>query len=165
MLRAVLDTNVVVSALLKRSGLENYVLRLGLGGAVKLSTSPAVFAEYASVLARPRLKLNTEEIRIILEQLRKESNRYIRLKRLPYAPMSRTIDFSNAPRQQSTLSYNRQHAPLPTRVEGNSRRECEGVYRIFRCTAELIAIMRKQLKRKRRSCSLCKPHKTGHVTR
>ncbi len=39
---AVLDTNVVVSALLKADGLENQVLRLGLQGKVKLFISPAI---------------------------------------------------------------------------------------------------------------------------
>ena len=55
--RVVLDTNIVVSALLKPQGLEDQVLRLALSGKVEYYTSLAVLAEYALVLPRPKLKL------------------------------------------------------------------------------------------------------------
>lgn len=66
-----LDTNVVVSALLKPQGLEDHVLRLVLSGRLQLYTSPAVIAEYPKVLPYPKLKLDPEEIRSALEQLSK----------------------------------------------------------------------------------------------
>jgi uncharacterized protein len=113
-LRVVLDTNVVVSALLKPSGLENYVLLLGLGGAVKLCTSPAVFAEYASVLARPRLKLNTEEIRIILEQLRKESKPVHTSQTLTVCtdePDNRFLECAEAAKAHFLITGNSRHFP------------------------------------------------------
>jgi putative PIN family toxin of toxin-antitoxin system len=113
-LRVVLDTNVVVSALLKPSGLENYVLRLGLGGAVKLCTSPAVFAEYTSVLARPRLKLKTEEIRIILEQLRKESKSVHTSQTLTVStdePDNRFLECAEGARADFLITGNKRHFP------------------------------------------------------
>src|ERR1035438_9097901 len=47
--RVVLDTNVVVSALLKPHGLEDQVLRLALAGRLLLCVSPDVLAEYGRV--------------------------------------------------------------------------------------------------------------------
>lgn len=45
--RVVLDTNVVVSALLKPQGLEDQILRLALAGRLLLCTSPAVLAAFS----------------------------------------------------------------------------------------------------------------------
>ena len=67
--RVVLDTNVVVSALLKPQGLEDQVLRLALAGRLLLCLSPAVLAEYAQVLPSPKFKLRPEEITTTLKQL------------------------------------------------------------------------------------------------
>jgi uncharacterized protein len=72
--RVVLDTNVVVSALLKPQGLEDQVLRLSLAGRLLLCTSPAVLEEYARVLPSPKFKLRPEEVAAILKQLEKASS-------------------------------------------------------------------------------------------
>jgi uncharacterized protein len=69
--RVVLDTNVVVSALLKPQGLEDQVLRLALAGRLLLCVSPAVLAEYARVLPSPKFKLQPEEVATALRQLEK----------------------------------------------------------------------------------------------
>jgi uncharacterized protein len=67
--RVVLDTNVVVSALLKPHGLEDQVLRLALAGRFLLCVSPEVMAEYGRVLSRPRFKFRPEEVATALRQL------------------------------------------------------------------------------------------------
>jgi putative PIN family toxin of toxin-antitoxin system len=67
--RVVLDTNIVVSGLLKPQGLEALVLRLVLSGQLALCTSPAVLEEYQRVLAKPKLKLTAEEIKRALEEI------------------------------------------------------------------------------------------------
>jgi putative PIN family toxin of toxin-antitoxin system len=74
--RVVLDTNVVVSALLKSQGLEDQVLRLALAGRLLLCTSPAVLEEYARVLPSPKFKLRPEEIATTLKQLQKAGSCY-----------------------------------------------------------------------------------------
>lgn len=71
--RLVLDTNVVVSALLKPQGLEDQVLRLGLAGKAHICISPAVLAEYTLVLSRPRFKLQPQEVTTALDKLRQAS--------------------------------------------------------------------------------------------
>jgi putative PIN family toxin of toxin-antitoxin system len=57
MTRVVLDTNVIVSALLVPSGTQASILLLALRGDIALYISPPVLAEYEEVLRRPRLKL------------------------------------------------------------------------------------------------------------
>jgi putative PIN family toxin of toxin-antitoxin system len=69
--RVVLDTNVVVSALLKSQGLEDQVFRLALAGRLLLCVSPAVLAEYARVLPGPKFKLLPDEVATTLRQLEK----------------------------------------------------------------------------------------------
>lgn len=72
--RVVLDTNVVVSALLKPQGLEDQVLRLALAGRLLLCLSPAVLAEYARVLPAPKFKLRPEEVSTTLKQLERSGS-------------------------------------------------------------------------------------------
>jgi predicted nucleic acid-binding protein len=56
-LRLVLDTNIVVSAALKPSGLQRTVLLLALNPPARLYVSDAIIAEYRAVLARPELRI------------------------------------------------------------------------------------------------------------
>ena len=72
--RVVLDTNVVVSALLKPQGLEDQILRLALAGRLLLCASPEVFAEYAQVLHSPKFKLRPEDITTTLKQLEESTS-------------------------------------------------------------------------------------------
>ena len=69
--RVVLDTNVVVSALLKPQGREDQVLRLALAGRLLLCVSPQVLAEYGRVLSSPKFKFQPEEVATALRQLEK----------------------------------------------------------------------------------------------
>jgi putative PIN family toxin of toxin-antitoxin system len=69
--RVVLDTNVVVSALLKPQGREDQVLRLALAGRLLVCVSPQVLAEYGRVLSSPKFKFQPEEVATALRQLEK----------------------------------------------------------------------------------------------
>lgn len=53
MIRVVLDTNIVVSALLSPHGSEAAVFRLALSGVIRLCVSEPVLREYEEVLSRP----------------------------------------------------------------------------------------------------------------
>ena len=70
MIRIVLDTNVVVSALLSPAGFEDRVLKLGLYRHVQLYISPSLLAEYERVLNSPKLGLSKRSIRSALERIR-----------------------------------------------------------------------------------------------
>ena len=56
MIRIVLDTNILVSALLQPESLPAAVLMLALSGEVQICVSDAVFAEYDEVIRRPHFK-------------------------------------------------------------------------------------------------------------
>ena len=76
-MRLVLDTNVLVSALLSPSGAPARVLRLWEAEAFELVVSEAILAEYARVLAYPRiatrLKLTGESAEELVGALRQFS--------------------------------------------------------------------------------------------
>jgi uncharacterized protein len=70
-MKVVLDTNILVSALLKPGGIEALVLLFVLQGRFEICVSPAVLAEYERVLRRPELKLNVNQVETVLLNIRK----------------------------------------------------------------------------------------------
>jgi len=68
-LRIVLDTNVLVSAFLSAEGPPAQVVALVLAGEVDLLFDARVLAEYEEVLARPRFKLDPNDVAEVLRQL------------------------------------------------------------------------------------------------
>lgn len=77
MIRVVLDTNVVVSALLQPLGPSGHVLRLALSGSIHCYVSGPTFAEYDEVIRRPRFKRSEEMITDVLSAIR-ESAHWVR---------------------------------------------------------------------------------------
>jgi putative PIN family toxin of toxin-antitoxin system len=73
MIRVVLDTNVIVSALLQPLGPPAAVFLLVAGGAVQLCISGDVYAEYEEVIRRPRLARDEEVIAATLQTVREKS--------------------------------------------------------------------------------------------
>ncbi len=71
MIRVVIDTNILVSALLQPEGLPAAVLMQALSGGIQLCVSEAVFAEYNEVIRRPHLKRSPEVIEGTLKTIRK----------------------------------------------------------------------------------------------
>ncbi len=76
-MRAVLDTNVLVSATLIRDGNEDRILRAWRRGAFELVLSPAMLAEAGRVLTYGKLSrrqwLTGEEVASLLELLAMQS--------------------------------------------------------------------------------------------
>ena len=70
MIRAVIDTNVVVSGLLSPAGNEAMILLAIHHGMVRVCLSQPIIAEYAAVLARPKFGLPADEIEALLDMLR-----------------------------------------------------------------------------------------------
>jgi uncharacterized protein len=59
MIRVVIDTNVLVSALLTIGGVSEAVINLAISGEVQWFASESVLAEYEEVLKRPRLAIDS----------------------------------------------------------------------------------------------------------
>jgi putative PIN family toxin of toxin-antitoxin system len=74
-MRAVLDTNVLVSGLLKPHGNERLVLALALRRKFVALVSEPIWTEYEAVLRRPELKLQAAEVDQTLAELRKVADR------------------------------------------------------------------------------------------
>jgi predicted nucleic acid-binding protein len=70
MIRAVFDTNVIVSALLQSLGPSSRLLMRCFDGSIQLCVSGPVYAEYEDVLRRPRLARDPEIIAGALQTIR-----------------------------------------------------------------------------------------------
>ncbi|HXP89267.1 MAG TPA: putative toxin-antitoxin system toxin component, PIN family [Bryobacteraceae bacterium] len=69
-----LDTNVVVSALLSPAGFEDRVLKLVVRGQVQLYVSPPVLAEYERVLTNSKFSFSKLRVQSVLSRLRAASH-------------------------------------------------------------------------------------------
>lgn len=68
-MRIVLDTNVLVSAMLSADGAPNMVLQLVLQGSITVLADSRILAEYDEVTARPRSGFDDRERRQLLDTL------------------------------------------------------------------------------------------------
>lgn len=62
----VLDTNVLVSAMLKRAGKPAQILDAVLARKIELAVNEQIFNEYSEVLQRPKLKIPLEKAQAVL---------------------------------------------------------------------------------------------------
>jgi putative PIN family toxin of toxin-antitoxin system len=62
MIRVVLDTNIIVSALLQPLGPPAQVFVLATSGSIQMCMSGAVYAEYEEVISRPRFRRSQDII-------------------------------------------------------------------------------------------------------
>ena len=70
MIRAVIDTNVLVSGLLRSSGNEALIILAVHQGLIRPCLSAAIIDEYAAVLARPKFSFPVEEIEALIAMLK-----------------------------------------------------------------------------------------------
>ncbi len=69
--KVVLDTNVVVSALLSERGNEALVFDLCLARKLQLYVSKDILTEYEEVLRRPRFRMNSKHVTAVMQLIRK----------------------------------------------------------------------------------------------
>lgn len=67
MIKAVIDTNILISALLSPSGAPAKVFNHVLNGNVIICFDSMIIAEYEEVMARPKFKFDTKAVEQILE--------------------------------------------------------------------------------------------------
>ena len=73
MIRLVLDTNIIVSALLQPAGPSAQIVLLAVSGSVQLCISGNVYCEYEEVIRRPRLRFEEHVIAGALQTIREKS--------------------------------------------------------------------------------------------
>lgn len=73
MIRVVIDTNIVVSAMLRSGSLPEAVLSLATDRIVQLYVSEGILAEYQEVLNRPKLGISLKTIATALTRIREVS--------------------------------------------------------------------------------------------
>jgi uncharacterized protein len=91
--RVVADTNVLVSGLLWR-GAPHTILELARSGALTLLSSPALYAELAEVLERPKFRRILEAAQVKTQSLLRQVERLVEIVEAPPLPrpMSRDAD-------------------------------------------------------------------------
>ena len=72
MIRVVLDTNIIVSALLQPLGPPAQVLSMAIGGSIQLCVSGSVYTEYEEVIRRPRLRRDEDIVAGMLNFVREK---------------------------------------------------------------------------------------------
>src|SRR5580700_5191474 len=105
MIRVVLDTNVVVSAMLLSGGLPEAVFDLAMNGEVQLYVSEPILAEYEDVLRRPRRAINLDKVPVALVRIRAAALLASLSHRSPPRLTPMTISFLNAPRPHKLIVW------------------------------------------------------------
>ena len=75
MIKAVYDTNVIVSSQLNASGFPAAIVKLSLRGRIQLYLSEELLAEYRDVLHRPKFGFSPNDVKEFLTLLEKQSKR------------------------------------------------------------------------------------------
>jgi len=113
-LRLVIDTNVVVSAALKPDGLQRTAVLVALTRPARWYVSDEIMSEYATVLARPELKIR-RNLRQQLLQLIRNSARNTTPSRLPMVTRdpadNKFIEGADAARADYLITGNQRHFP------------------------------------------------------
>lgn len=73
MIRVVVDTNIIVSALLQPLGPPAQVFFMAINGSIQLCISGNVYAEYEEVIRRPRLRRDEDVIAGTLQTIREKA--------------------------------------------------------------------------------------------
>src|SRR5436305_14210267 len=72
--RLVLDTNVVLSAVLKPDGLQRLIFQVALSPFCEVFVSVPILAEYEDVLSRKRFKLQPDEVQAVMNLIKTTAN-------------------------------------------------------------------------------------------
>ena len=70
MIRAVYDTNVIVSGLLRSEGIPAFLLDLATQGYIRLFLSEDILEEYEEVILRPKFDFSRRLVKRLLRKLR-----------------------------------------------------------------------------------------------
>ena len=114
MIRIVLDTNVLVSAMLARHGNEALVLRMARSGIFLVCVSPAILDEYELVLRRPAFRLPPSSLDRLFAYLGSEAlfvSPEAAVKASPDEPDNRFLECAEAANAEFLVTGNKRHSP------------------------------------------------------
>ena len=113
-LRLVVDTNILVSSVLKPQGLQRTILLLALTKPARLYVSEAILTEYREVLERPEFKIR-KGLRLQLHQLLKNHawlvTPKIKLEIAKDPDDNKFLECADAARADYLISGNSRHFP------------------------------------------------------
>lgn len=114
MIRVVLDTNVIVSALLKDEGNEAAVLLLALQGTLQVYVSESIVTEYDEVLHRKKFSFDLNRVRHLLALIRQAATIVDPLHIVtisPHEPDNRLLECAQQSRVDYLVTGNKRHFP------------------------------------------------------
>ena len=115
MIRVVLDTNVVVSAALIDEGLPAAIFDLAMNKLIALIVSPAILAEYETVLHYPRLKLDRARVAGFLNDIRANGELVVPKRKLAISrdeSDNRFYECAEAGKADFLITGNAKHFPV-----------------------------------------------------
>ena len=114
MIRAVIDTTVIVSGLLSPAGNEALILLAIHRGLVRPCISAAVMAEYAEVLARPKFAFPADEIAAAIAMFRDNGELVAPRQSVPALPDpddARFLHCAETAQAEYLVTGNKRHFP------------------------------------------------------
>ena len=116
MIFVVLDTNVLVSAMLKPGGAEAFITKLALAGSIQVFVTASILDEYDEVLGRSKFKhIEVAVIEKLLAQIRSSSILVNPTKTLAVSPDesdNRFLECAEAANADYLVTGNKRHFPL-----------------------------------------------------
>lgn len=113
-LRLVIDTNVLVSAAIKPTGLQRTVLLLAITKPARLYVSPPILEEYSEVLARSELRIRKGPRQQLLQLIKNHSYTVAPTRRLEVTrdPDDNVfVECADAARADYLVTGNQKHFP------------------------------------------------------
>jgi len=114
MIRVVLDTNVLVSAVIKTQGAEAAALDFVTQHPALLCVSEPILVQYMEVLKRPRLRLDQDRVQQVVRFIRREGLHVapsLRLTACPDEPDNRFLECADASAADYLVTGNKRHFP------------------------------------------------------
>ena len=119
-MRAVLDTNVLVSGLLNPYGSSGRLVQVLLGGGLSVCYDTRILAEYGDVLRRPSFGFLPDEVDALLEQIQTRGRLVAPQPlpaALPHADDEKFLEAALAGHAEYLVTHNLKHYP-PSKRQG-----------------------------------------------
>jgi putative PIN family toxin of toxin-antitoxin system len=114
----VLDTNILISGLLRPHSKPAAILRLVAAGALRVAYDERILAEYREVLARPKFSFSSDQIQSFLDQIEAEGEVVVALplkSALPDPDDTPFLEVAVAASADALITGNTRHYPARSR--------------------------------------------------